>query len=71
MPDPENNATQAEPRKRQRPPKSRAGYAEPYKRLQAKVGFAREILIEAAEDPGDVATVKRLLNIALKTLSEE
>ncbi len=65
-----DHPAEAAPRKRSgRPRGSRISYAALYRNLLPRVRHARDLLLEAAD--ADPAVCKALLNVALRTLSEE
>jgi hypothetical protein len=75
---PENNSEPpqaAEPRRRNRPGSGRPKgpgkkYAQLHAKLRHRLQFVREILAEA-RDAGSEAMTQALINVALRTLSEE
>ncbi len=69
MTDTNDHPAEAAPRKRGGRPAGRINYATRYRELQQRHRHARELLIEAAD--ADPAVCKALLNVALRTLSEE
>ncbi len=64
-----DHPAEAAPRKTRGRPAGRINYATRCRELQQRHRHARELLIEAAD--ADPAVCKALLNVALRTLSEE